>query len=108
MDPKKSVLAKKIFNGLAVPWLWLNDDETQAQDNREADGKGGAILVRDYNNGGPAIFIPKVMEHAPELLEALRLALTALNTAPRFNVDKTTSYNIAGQIEKLIKKVEDK
>ena len=39
---------------------------------------------------------------APELLEALRLAQSALNTAPRFRVGDTDSYKIAAQVDKAI------
>lgn len=37
------------------------------------------------------------------LTDALRLALRALNTAPRFRVDETDSYRIAAQVSALIK-----
>ena len=40
------------------------------------------------------------------MLSALREALSALNTAPRFNVGKTTSYNIAGQLLRAISQAE--
>ena len=39
---------------------------------------------------------------APELLEALRLAQRALNTAPRFRVGDTDSYEIAATVDKAI------
>lgn len=39
---------------------------------------------------------------ASEILAMLRLALRALNTAPRFRVDDTDSYAIASQIQRLI------
>lgn len=44
----------------------------------------------------------------PELLEACRDALAALNTAPRFAVPSrdTDSYAIAARLEKAIAKVE--
>ena len=40
---------------------------------------------------------------APAMLEALRLAQSALNTAPRFRVGDTDSYKIAAQVDKAIK-----
>lgn len=45
---------------------------------------------------------------APELLEACREALAALNTAPRFKVPSrdTDSYAIAVRLEKAIAKAE--
>jgi len=39
---------------------------------------------------------------AAELLEALRLAQRALNTAPRFRVGDTDSYEIAATVDKAI------
>jgi len=39
---------------------------------------------------------------APAMLEALRLAQSALNTAPRFRVGDTDSYKIAAQVDKAI------
>ena len=39
---------------------------------------------------------------APTMLEALRLAQSALNTAPRFRVGDTDSYKIAAQVDKAI------
>lgn len=41
---------------------------------------------------------------APEMLDALRLALRALNTAPRFRVHETDSYAIARKIETVLRK----
>jgi hypothetical protein len=40
---------------------------------------------------------------APAMLEALLLAQRALNTAPRFRVGDTDSYQIAAQVDKAIK-----
>lgn len=39
------------------------------------------------------------------MYNALQEALAALNTAPRFNVGKTTSYQIAGKIERIIRQI---
>lgn len=39
---------------------------------------------------------------APAMLEALRLAQSALNTAPRFRVGDTDSYKIAAQVDNAI------
>ena len=41
---------------------------------------------------------------APAMLEALRLAQRALNTAPRFRVGDTDSYKIAAVVERVIAK----
>ncbi len=40
---------------------------------------------------------------APAMLDALRLAQSALNTAPRFRVGDTDSYKIAAEVDKAIK-----
>jgi hypothetical protein len=58
---------KKISEGNAVPWLWLQLDE----DNCEAE-KCACQLVRDYNNGGPAFFFCPTHAAAPEMFEALK------------------------------------
>jgi hypothetical protein len=39
---------------------------------------------------------------APAMLEALRLAQTALNTAPRFRVGETDSYAIASIVDEAV------
>ena len=39
---------------------------------------------------------------APAMLEALRLAQRALNTAPRFRVSDTDSYRIAARVDVAI------
>lgn len=44
----------------------------------------------------------RLMHAAARLLEALRLALTALNAAPRFRVGDTDSYKIAAIVHKTI------
>jgi hypothetical protein len=41
---------------------------------------------------------------APAMLEALRLARSALNTAPRFRVGDTDSYKIAAIVDEAIAK----
>jgi hypothetical protein len=41
---------------------------------------------------------------APDMLEALRLAQSALNTAPRFRVGDTDSYKIAAVVDRAIAK----
>lgn len=41
-------------------------------------------------------------EAAPEMLDALKLAQRALNTAPRFRVGDTDSYAIAAVVDKAI------
>ena len=42
------------------------------------------------------------------ILNTLQAALTALNTAPRFNVGLSDSYQIASQCEKTIDLLENK
>jgi hypothetical protein len=41
---------------------------------------------------------------APKLLDALRLAQRALNTAPRFRVGDTDSYQIAAEVDEVLRK----
>jgi hypothetical protein len=80
------------------PWLVCG--------NQRAGGHFDFVLPQADNKDFQANC--RLISSAPELLALLQEALTALNTAPRFNVGKTTSYNIAGKIERIIKKVEDK
>ena len=75
MNPKRSIREIKISRGEAVPWLWLEDGEDEAGDSVRGNGAAGVVLVRDYNNGGPAVFIPPVMIAAPELSAALKVIL---------------------------------
>ncbi len=45
--------------GEAVPWVWLQELEHEAEDNSRH-----VVLVRDYNNGGPAVFISPALRSA--------------------------------------------
>lgn len=56
-----------ISKGEAVPFLWLGEAEADAQ----ADACG-CVLVRDYNNGGPAFFLCTKHAAASDLLTALK------------------------------------
>jgi hypothetical protein len=44
----------------------------------------------------------RLMTAAPQMLEALRLAQSALNTAPRFRVGDTDSYQIAAIVDRAV------
>jgi hypothetical protein len=44
----------------------------------------------------------RLIDADPELLEALRLAQSALNTTPRFRVGDTDSYKIAAVVDRAI------
>lgn len=57
----------KIHKGTETPWLWLNENENEA----EAE-KCTCALVRNYNNGGPAMFLCPEHEAGPQLLAALK------------------------------------
>jgi len=45
----------------------------------------------------------RLIENAPAMLEALRLAQSALNTAPRFRVGDTDSYKIAAIVDEAVR-----
>ena len=51
----------------------------------------------------PTLTAMRLIQAAPALLEALRLAQRALNTAPRFRVGDTDSYKIATLVDEAIK-----
>ncbi len=57
----------------------------------------------DGNDSEEAEANAALMTAAPAMLEALRLAQSALNTAPRFRVGDTDSYKIAAEVDKAIK-----
>jgi hypothetical protein len=54
----------------------------------------------------PSLAIEAIIKRGVEdhraLVEALKLALRALNTAPRFRVGDTDSYKIAARIEAVL------
>jgi hypothetical protein len=50
----------------------------------------------------PTLTAMRLIQGAPGLLEALRLAQLALNTAPRFRVGDTDSYQIAARVDGAI------
>lgn len=50
----------------------------------------------------PTLAAMRLIQAAPALLEALRLAQGALNTAPRFRVGDTDSYKIAATVDHAI------
>ncbi len=52
----------------------------------------------------PTLAAMRLIQAAPALLEALRLAQEALNTAPRFRVGDTDSYKIAAIVDRAVAK----
>ena len=52
----------------------------------------------------PTLAAMQLIANAPVLLEALYQALNALNTAPRFRVDDTDSYNIAAFVSRTVQR----
>jgi hypothetical protein len=71
----------KIKSGEAVPWVWLNENENSAK----ADN--GIVLVRDYNNGGPAVFLTPVHEAASNLLAALETLIEDMAETHQEEID---------------------
>lgn len=63
------------------------------------DEEGAAITDEDRANA-------RLIAAAPELHEACKHALHALNTAPRFRCGKFNSYDIASMLEHAIAKAE--
>ena len=59
-------------------------------------GDTNILLEQAYAD---AAFIVRACNAHDELVAALRLALDALNTAPRFRVGDTNSYKIASRLE---------
>ena len=49
----------------------------------------------------------RATDHHRGLIDALKLALEALNTAPRFRVGDTDSYRIASHLEQVIRNAEE-
>jgi hypothetical protein len=55
-----------------------------------------------------AAWMVRSADHHRALIDACRLALLALNTAPRFRVGDTDSYAIASRIEGAIRNAGEK
>ena len=55
----------------------------------------------------PTLAAMRLIQAAPALLEALRQAQEALNTAPRFRVGDTDSYKIAAEVDSAIARAVD-
>jgi hypothetical protein len=49
-----------------------------------------------------AALVVRAADHHRALIDACKLALRALNTAPRFRVGDTDSYAIASRIEEVL------
>jgi hypothetical protein len=62
----------------------------------ELEGDDGAWEKENEANA-------RLIAAAPKMEDVLRLALTALNTSPRFRVGETTSYAIASEIERTLR-----
>jgi hypothetical protein len=65
-----------------------------AEAHAAIDEAAGTLTFTSRNEESPA---------APAILEALRLAQRALNTAPRFRVGDTDSYKIAAIVDEAIR-----
>jgi hypothetical protein len=103
-----------IINRLNAPWS-LHFERDGTEDAAILfDGNGEELATnRPFwlpEGDGPipsTLSAMRLMEAAPRMVEALRLALTALNTAPRFKVGETNSYAIASEIERTLSEALD-
>jgi hypothetical protein len=98
---------------------WL-DGEFHDSDDEALESEGPCNVRKQQSDGTWTILPPSEWEAeppaavplnkanarlataAPTMLEALRLAQRALNTAPRFRVGVTDSYKIAAIVDKAI------
>lgn len=93
------------------PWrvFGLFTDLEIVTDHATADVTESIVQFKGQRN---ALANACLMAAAPELLAALRQALVALNTAPRFSVpglgDRMDSYKIAARCSRVIAKAETK
>ena len=83
------------------PFLTLNEK----QDFEEAGC--GCVLQRN-DNDNHSVVLCSIHHVAPQLLEVCRLALTAFNIKPNFAAGGTTSYQIASQIDAILKTLNKK
>jgi hypothetical protein len=88
-----------ILTAIANEHLGISTLETRRSDNldfREVSVWGAhAALKAAFDAGGKAAAVS-------DMLAAMRLALEALNTAPRFRVGDTDSYKIAAIVDRTI------
>jgi hypothetical protein len=72
------------------------------EDGEELIQSRGFWLPEGDDPVPPTLAAVRLMVAAPRMMAALKLALTALNTAPRFRVGETSSYEIASRIEETL------
>lgn len=99
---------------LLAPWtLHFDRDGTEEvailcdADGEELVTSRPFWLPEDGDPVPPTLAAMRLMVSAPKMLEVMKLALTALNTAPRFRVGETSSYAIASEIERTLRDATD-
>jgi len=91
-----------------TPGPWYLDPEPDDSHYQISDGAEGIARVEVWDGDedpevmGVAMANARLIAAAPDLLEALRLAQRALNTAPRFQVGDSDSYRIASTVDRAI------
>ena len=81
------------------PWVWDKFADGYALVSESEMSYGTTRKAIDLSYEGPN---RDILAAAPAMLEALRLARSALNTAPRFRVSDTDSYKIAAIVDEAI------
>ncbi len=107
------------MTGLHTPTPWYADDNgliygEPAKDQTEApfvadviaDRECAAFGIMSDTERGNIAFIVRACNAHDEFIGGLKLALQALNTAPRFSVNGTDSYKIASAIEAILRRAE--
>jgi hypothetical protein len=91
---------------LLAALTWLIDDLTDAAEDRNpetGEAYDSVAYAREQIAAAKQTGIPSVSTTTPKMLAALLLAQRALNTAPRFRVGDTDSYQIAAQVDDAIR-----
>jgi hypothetical protein len=102
-------LSQKLMSPLNAPWS-IRFERDGTEDVAVICDADGVELVRSRHfwlaapdDQEPATLASmRLIQAAPALLEGLRLAQDALNTAPRFRVGETDSYKIAAKVHGVL------
>jgi hypothetical protein len=91
-----------LIYGASIDW----QDEAPVVADVIADRERQAFGIMTDTERANIAFIVRACNAHDDLVASLKLALEALNTAPRFRVNDTDSYKIASRIDAALKRTE--